>query len=441
MSTGHPPLIICQPPGDNSTKMYDRLRAVETLGFIAQRQSEELLIEQNVGIIYDKGDGSNVWDLDDNRYVDLVAGFGALSFGHAPMHITDAVKWQIEKLSLALGDIYPSALKVQLCERLAEYYPESGARVMLSLSGADAITTALKTSMLATGRSRVIAFSGSYHGLSYGPLAACGFKDTLRLPFLTQLGIPVSFIDFPKNNTELGHVKEMLACCLSEGDVGAVLFEPVQGRGGCHVPPAGFIRMLREECHKTSTLLIADEIWTGFGRTGYDFASFSCGVVPDLICVGKGLGAGWPISACIGRSEIMNSWGKHGGTAIHTGTHFGNPVACAAALAMLDRFEAEKVSMRARDVGSKWKQQLLNAFKDNPSVKIRGSGLMIGIEIEGIPELAIRLKHDLLKRGYILSTAGTRNEVLMLTPALNIGEELLSGFVEAIVLSMKSFSC
>src|SRR5262249_16168034 len=164
---------------------------------------------------------------------------------------------------------------------------------------------------------------------------------------------------------------------LESGKYGAVLVEPILGRGGCVVPPGGFLPELRAACDESGALLVADEIWTGMGRSGAVIASVASGVATDLVCVGTGLRGGVPISACIGRGRAMAAWGAHGGSAIHTATHFGAPVACAAAIATLDAIAAEKLDQRAREVGDRWVQMLQERTSDHGVAAVRGRGLMV----------------------------------------------------------------
>ncbi|HWL86749.1 MAG TPA: aminotransferase class III-fold pyridoxal phosphate-dependent enzyme, partial [Polyangiaceae bacterium] len=188
------PKLIVPPPGPRSRELAARLAAVECPAFDARRSARAALSDaSHAPIVYARGDGPNVFDVDGNRYVDLVAGFGALIFGHRPPAISSAVAEQNDKLALALGDVYAAEAKVLLCERLAKMFPEPGARVMLGLSGADAVTAALKTAQLATGRTKVVAFAGGYHGLSHGPLAACGLAPSFREPFAGHAGDFVTF--------------------------------------------------------------------------------------------------------------------------------------------------------------------------------------------------------------------------------------------------------
>jgi 4-aminobutyrate aminotransferase/(S)-3-amino-2-methylpropionate transaminase len=321
---------------------------------------------------------------------------------------------------LALGDVYASEIKVRSCEAIAALFPEAGARVMLGLSGADAITCALKTALLATGKPRVVAFEGSYHGLSYGPLAALGFAPPFRVPFAEHLGVPVTFAPFPASDLDAS--LSAVRAALRDG-AGAVLVEPILGRGGCVVPPREFLPELRALADEANALLIADEIWTGLGRSGSMLASAP--VVPDVLCLGKGLGGGLPISACVGRASVMEAWGGHGGTRIHTGTHFGAPPACAAALATLEAIHTRDLATRARNIGDAWRAELSNV------TKVRGAGLMVGIDLES-SERALAVARALLAHGYIVLTGGVRGDTLTLTPPLTIEPELLSGFTGAL---------
>jgi 4-aminobutyrate aminotransferase/(S)-3-amino-2-methylpropionate transaminase len=427
------PEIRVAPPGPRSRALAARLAAVESPAVDARREDREKQSgEEHAPIVYERGSGPNVVDVDGNVYVDLAAGFGALLLGHVPSRVASALAAQEQRLWLALGDVYAAESKVVLCERLAAAFPEPGARVMLGASGADAVTAALKTAMLTTGRAGVVAFDGAYHGLSYGPLAACGLRPSFRLPFAGQLNTHVTFAPYPRDEASLAGTMAEVERALAGGTIGAVLVEPILGRGGCVVPPDGFLRALREACTRAGALLVCDEIWTGLGRSGAWLASAEAGVVPDLICLGKGLGAGMPISACIGRGDAMAAWGAHGGTIIHTATHFGSPLACTAALAALDALEEAKLVSRAREVGARWMDHLRRRLGRCRVTEVRGRGLMVGIELEGGSARALAVTRRLLQRGWIVLTGGVAGDVLTLTPPLDIDERILDVFVEAL---------
>lgn len=367
-----------------------------------------------------------------------MAGFGALVLGHGPHAASLAAAAQAERLTLALGDVYASEAKVALSEEIVAVYlaelraaghAPSGARVLLGTSGADAVTAALKTALLATGRPRVVAFEGAYHGLSHGPLAACGFSPAFRQPFAAHLGVPVVFAPYPDATGEASVADDALAIVrreLAEGDVGAVLVEPILGRGGCVVPPAGFLRALSAATREGGALLVADEVWTGWGRAGAMLASADAG--PDLVCLGKALGAGLAVSACVGRDDVMAAWGEHGGATLHTGTHFASPPACAAALACLTEMRDRDLVARGRALGERFRAALVEAC---PELTVTGQGMLVGVRL---PDrgAALRVSRSLLERGFITLTGGTDGRALTLSPALDIDEPVLMALVPAL---------
>jgi 4-aminobutyrate aminotransferase-like enzyme len=423
------PDIRVPPPGPQSREMSARLARLESPAFEARRNARAQESGQPYSpIVYAEGAGANVIDVDGNAYVDLVAGFGALLLGHCPPQVKDAIDRQSSRLWLALGDVFASDAKVLLCERLARLYPEAGARVMLGTSGADAVTAALKTAVLATGRAGVVAFEGAYHGLSYGPLAVCGLQASFREPFADQLNAHVTFVPYPSDERSLGTALAVVESALATESVGAVLVEPVLGRGGCVVPPRPFLPSLRAACDRVGALLVSDEIWTGLGRSGAWLASVDDAIVPDIVCLGKGLGAGLPISACIGSGRSMAAWGKHGGATLHTATHFGAPLACAAAIATLDAIAQRGLPERARDLGLRWSKALRDRTAGVGVVDVRGRGLMVGMALEGGAGRALAVARRLLGRGWIVLTGGIRGDVLTLTPPLDIDEALLDAF-------------
>jgi 4-aminobutyrate aminotransferase / (S)-3-amino-2-methylpropionate transaminase / 5-aminovalerate transaminase len=424
------PEIVTAPPGARSRALSARLDAVESPAFEARRQIREGASGAEQGpIVYARGEGSNVWDVDGNRYVDLTMGFGALALGHRPAAVKRAMDAQSQELWLALGDVYASEVKVALAERLVALYPEPRARVMFGLSGADAVTAAIKTAALCTGKPGVVAFTGGYHGLSYAPLAACGLSGAFREPFAAQLGDHVRFVPYPSRHDDLGEAMSAVRSAMS-GDVGCVLVEPILGRGGCVVPPDGFLGELRRACDESGALLVADEVWTGMGRSGAMLASAV--ERPDVICLGKALGAGLPISACIGSERAMQAWAARGGTAIHTATHFGGPMGCAAAMAALSEIESRGLIRRASSTGGAWRKALEEATRDHGVREVRGRGMMIGIELEGGAGRALAVSRGLLGSGFVVLTGGVEGNVLTLTPALDVSEELMRAFTRTV---------
>ncbi len=389
-----------------------------------------------LGMVYAAARGANVVDADGNVYVDLAAGFGAMLLGHGHPRVLAAVREQSERLLQSLGDVYPSDLRLRLEAKLLECLDLPGYQIMWGQSGADAVTAALKTAVLVTGRPKVIAWSGAYHGLSYAPLAACGLREGYRAPFQDQLNSHVVRLEFPASPEAGEQALQAVAQELGQGDVGAILIEPILGRGGCVLPPDGFLVALAERVRQNGGLLIADEIWTGLGRTGSWLESRSQGVEADILCLGKGLGGGLPISACLARAELMRSWQRQP-EVVHTSTFAGTPLACAAALATLDVLDREGLVERAAERG-RWFRELLteSCGRVAPRLRVRGRGFMIGIAPGASSPSVPALLGRLLGRGHIASSGGGARDVVVLTPPLNISEARLREFAQVLAQSM-----
>ena len=391
-------------------------------------------------IVYATARGSNVTDVDGNRYVDLAGGFGALLLGHRHPAIERVLTLQSERLWQALGDLYPSDAKVALLERLTRLYPKAGAKGILAQSGSDAVSAALKTAKLATGKPAVIAFSSAYHGLGYGPLAACGLRESYRAPFASELSPNVRFVPYPSDAKTAERSLDLSRKELGRGDVGAVLIEPVLGRGGVVTAHPGFLSTLQQLTHAAGALLIADEIWTGLGRAGCWLASLEQGAQPDLICLGKGLGGGLPVSAVVGSEIAMLSWRREP-EVVHTSTFAGAPLAASTAIATLEVLSKEKLPERSASLGARYLEALRQAFSRSARVRaVRGTGLMLGIDLGEGAGVASLLMQRLLRRGYLVSTGGGQREVLVLTPPLNIDEGVLLGSAELIAAEIAELS-
>ncbi|MDG2049072.1 MAG: aminotransferase class III-fold pyridoxal phosphate-dependent enzyme [Myxococcota bacterium] len=401
-------------PGPASRALAGRLANVENRNVTC--------LQPEVPIFWERAGGANVWDVDGNRYLDLTAAFGVASTGHAHPQVVAAIANQAESLLHGMGDVHPSRAKVELLEALASRYPGGvAAKTVLGCSGADAVEAALKTALMATGRAGVVAFEGGYHGLSLGALDTTARTD-FRQPFGDRLAHATGFAPYG----DIEGVVETARELQERGHpVGAVLVEPVQGRGGERVPPKGFLQDLRQACDRAGWLLIADEIYTGCGRTGRFFACEHEGVVPDLLCVGKGLAAGMPISACMGRVEVMDRWPVSQGEALHTQTFLGHPASCAAALAALRTIDQEGLVERAERYGLALLQRLRKACEAFEGVaEVRGLGMMIGIECT-TPERAQRVTRRVLEGGVIVLPSGPEGRVISLTPPLCIGPQQL----------------
>ena len=448
-------------------------------------------------IVWERAKGVHVWDADGRKYLDLTAAFGVAAAGHANPRVVRAGQQQMAKLLHAMGDVHPHALKAKLARELSRITferwtkrnpkseirnPKSG-KVIFNNSGFEAVEAALKTAMLATGKRGVIAFEGAYHGLGYGALNAT-HRAHFRGPFRSQLRQFGHFVPFPsvscrsrrkeahskKSESEtrdlvsyesLEAVESRILSLFRRQKIGAILVEPIQVRGGINIPPAGFLPLLRRLCDEHGALLILDEIYTGFGRTGKWFACEHSGTgvppvsfgsrkntdgqdaratTPDLICLGKALTGGFPLSACVGRADLMDAaWPPSGGEAIHTSTFLGHPVGCAMALAQIEEIRRLKLCERSARLG----EVLLRALSkvQSPKSKVvcsaRGLGLLAGLELrhaDGLPATAevLRAIKAMLRRGFILLPEGEHGNVISFTPPLTITEPQLARAVSAL---------
>ena len=408
-------------------------------------------------IIWERAKGVHVWDADDHKYLDLTAAFGVAAAGHANPRVVKAGQQQMARLLHAMGDVHPHALKAQLARELSRITferwtktnphsalrtPQSG-KVIFSNSGFEAVESALKTAILATGRHGIIAFTGAYHGLGYGALNAT-HRDFFRKPFRPQLREFAHFVQFPAATADFATVEFQIRQLLRREWIGAILVEPVQARGGINVPPPGFLPLLRKLCDESGALLIADEIYTGFGRTGKWFACEHSGVAPDLICLGKALTGGFPLSACVGRADLMDAaWPASTGEAIHTSTFLGHPVGCAMALAQIAEIEELKLPERAAELGGFLLAKLRSKIPNGKfKVAVRGLGLMAGVELrrsDGSPAAAeaFAAVKTLLQRGFIFLPEGEHGSVISFTPPLTITKAQLAKSVAALAEVLK----
>ncbi len=404
------PCLVTPVPGPRSRALARRLRRAES--------PNVTYLTPDFPVFWEEARGCLVTDVDGNRFLDVTSAFGVASVGHSHPRVVAAVQAQAQKLLHGMGDVHPSEVKVRLCERIAELVPLPHAQVILGQNGGDAIEAALKTAMLATGRPGVLAFEGGYHGLTYGALDATARAD-FRTPFRPQLG---GFTRHLPYGCPLGQIRAHLAAHAP----GAALAEPIQGRGGIVVPPPGWLRGLRDACSETDTLLILDEIFTGWGRTGDMFACSHENVIPDILCVGKAMGGGLPLSACAASRGLMAVWGESQGEALHTSTFLGNPLACAAALAALAVLEDEGLPACAIQMGAVFAdglRRLQAEFPDKITAQ-RGRGLMLGLEFDA-PSRALPLVPLALRAGLILLPAGD-GRVLEFVPPLVITDEQIA---------------
>jgi 4-aminobutyrate aminotransferase/(S)-3-amino-2-methylpropionate transaminase len=439
------PRIHTEPPGPQSLALGERLARVES------RNITRLTRESP--IFWEEARGANVRDVDGNIYLDLTGAFGVSAAGHTPNRVTAGIRAQSTRLIHGMGDVHPPSRKVEFLEALARLGPWPDSRAILGSSGTEAVEAALKTALLATGRPGVLAFEGSYHGLTLGSLAATHRED-FRGPFLSRVYKGVRFAPFPEPGDGKRAIQRNLdkvRWLLREGDggdeVGAVIIEPIQGRAGVRIPPAGYLEALADVTWNAKALLIFDEILTGLGRTGALFAFLHEGVVPDLLCLGKGLGGGLPLSACVGPARIMDAWPPSRGEAIHTSTFLGNPLACAAGMAFLEELAEADLVSRSKETGTWLLRRLRESLMDIPVVHdVRGRGLLIGVELRdpesgqpwrnGAAQVSVRA----LKKGILVLPAGAQGHVLELSPPLTVGFEQLEWAVPQLAAALQETS-
>ncbi len=438
------PAVRTPPPGRASRALAQRLRAVES--------RDVTYLSERWPVFWEEARGANVRDVDGNVYLDLTGAFGVGLLGHAHPGVVQAVKEQMDRLVHGMGDVHPPALKVELLERLAALMPWPETRIVLSSSGSEAVETALKTAQVVTGRPGILAFEGSYHGLTLGALAATS-RAHFREPFRERLYPGVVFAPFPDPvrmgadaaRHSLERVEELLEKGTPDGDrIGAVVIEPVQGRAGARVAPDGFMARLSTLARRAGALVIADEVFTGMGRCGEILASSRVGLDPDLICLGKALGGGMQLSACAGASPIMDAWPESSGEAVHTSTFLGHPVSCAAGLAVLDALELEGTAARARMLGSRLAGELRARLEGVPGVAdVRGLGLLLGVELTVGDDLApasgmgAQVAEAALALGLLVLPAGAEGHVVELAPSVDLTEEQVECALDLLVQAVR----
>lgn len=391
-------------------QMMDQLKQVEC--------RDSSYIAADPPLIFERARGSSIWDVSGRKYIDMCAGFGVMSLGHNN-EVWQSVMRQSAEHDLivhGMGDVYPSRDKIELLTELSHILPPHLKKGALALSGGQAIEIAVKTAQIASGKQGFISFEGSYHGLDLGilPLTSrSDFKEPFapwiaeryvkELAFGCSLDTLAEAID-EQNNSHFG-------CA-------ALIVEPIQGRAGIRLPPPGWLAGIARVCREKGVLLIFDEIFTGLGRCGR--MSFADDVPCDLLCLGKALGGGLPLSVCFGRAEVMDAWPQNQGEAIHTGTFFGHPLSCRLALATLKAIHEGPLLGRALELGEKMRQDLRHSCGEHHLVKdIRGTGLMIGIELKRAGDGARWM--DLLRsHGVIALANGMQGQGIALTPALTL---------------------
>jgi 4-aminobutyrate aminotransferase-like enzyme len=415
------PELLTEIPGPRSRGLARELRAHESRNIT--------YVSPRFPIFWERTLGANVWDVDGNRFLDLTSGFGVASLGFSPEAVREGARRQLDTIYHAMGDVHPTREKVELCAKLSALtfagWGLGAGKTILTNSGSEAVEAALKTAWLATRKRGVLAFTGGYHGLGYGALTVTG-RELFRDPFVPQLADFATFLRFPDELQEPDRHEFLRDAeqTFMQREIGAILVEPVQGRGGEVVPPDWLLPDLRALADRFGAVLIFDEIYTGFHRTGRRFACEHTAARPDLICLGKALTGGFPLAACVGRAALMDAaWPESTGEALHTSTFLGNPLGCRMALESLALFETEPWDDRVQSLGAHLATGLAGLRRGNPSRfgLAHGRGLMLGLDVidnagQPDPARAGALVEDMLARGVILLSGGTAQNVLSFTP-------------------------
>ncbi len=424
--------LVTEIPGPRSRALWERRQLAVPAG-----------VGTTLPVFVERAQGGIVEDVDGNRLIDLGAGIAVVNVGHAHPKVSAAIAEQAAKFVHTCFQVTPYEGYVAVCEQLGRLTPgDHEKRSMLVNSGAEAVENAVKISRAATGRPAVIAFDQAFHGRtlmtlsltakvmpykkSFGPYAPEIYRAPFSYPFRGTGG--------------LAQTISWIEASVDASQIACVVVEPIAGEGGFVVPEPGWFAGIAQWCRAHGVVFVADEVQTGFGRTGAWFASEHEGVAPDLVATAKGLGAGMPIAGVTGRAEIMD--------AVHAGglgsTFGGNPVSCAAALASIDVIESEGLKERARQLGDRMLERLTALQAETTGIgDVRGRGAMVAIELvheDGSPdaERARQISASCHAQGVIVLTAGTLGNVVRLLPPLVLEESLLDTGLDALARAIRS---
>jgi 4-aminobutyrate aminotransferase len=412
-----------------------------------EREHLSQVLYRYTPLVIEHAKGSYLYAVDGRRYLDFASGIAVTNLGHGHPAVLRAAHDQLDKL-VHTSVVAHHEPAIELAERIAAVAPGKLDKVFFANSGAEAVEGAIKLARYTTGRPALVAFQGAFHGRTYGALSLTASKSYYReryepfLPGIYHVPYPYPYRNpsGPGEDATLTYVfdfiEEMLDTRVPPRNIAAFIVEPVLGEGGYVVPPVGFLPRLRALCDEHGILLIADEVQSGYGRTGKMFASEHTGVVPDIMTLAKSIASGLPLSAVVASSNLMDQWQP----AAHGSTFGGNPVACAAGIATLEVFAREGILANAAEKGGELMRRLRELQQQMPAIgEVRGLGLMVGVELvhaDGSPdkELQKKIRQVCLDSGMVVLSCGPHDNVLRLVPPLNIsqaeldeGWEILSG--------------
>lgn len=383
---------------------------------------------------------AEIWDVEGTRYIDFAAGIAVVNTGHCHPKIVEAIKNQVDAFTHTCHQVVPYENYVNLAERLNQIVPgDFEKKTIFVTTGAEAVENAIKVARIATGRNAVIAFGGGFHGRTFMGMSLTGKVAPYKkgfgamMPDVFHLPFPIELHGTSVADSMLA-LKDLFKSDLDPSRVAAIIIEPIQGEGGFYAAPNELTKALRETCDEHGIVLIADEVQTGFARTGKLFAMQHHSVVADLTTMAKGLAGGVPLAAVTGRAELMDA-AHPGGLG---GTYGGSPLGIAAAHAVLDVIEDEQLCDRANKFGSRLKQKLESIRSTTPEISdVRGTGMMVAVEFanpgDKTPdaEFTGRVREEALKRKLILLTCGTYGNVVRFLAPLTIENKV---FEEALTI-------
>jgi len=386
-------------------------------------------------VFADRARNAEIWDVEGNRYIDLAAGIAVVNTGHNHPEVIKAVGAQLERFSHTCFQVTPYDVYVQLAERLNRAAPGTTAKkTMFLTTGIEAVENAVKIARSYTGRSGIIAFSGAFHGRTMMGMALTGKVVPYKAGFgpfpaeVFHVPYPIDYHGVSAQDS-LAAIENLFGSDVEPSRIAAMIVEPVQGEGGFYPAPVEFLQQLRRICDQHGIVMIADEVQTGFGRTGKLFATERAGIEADIMTLAKSLGGGFPLSAVVGKAEIMDSV-KPGGLG---GTYGGSPLGCAAGLAVLDIIEKEQLCDKAMAIGEqirRWAEALQDETRCIGDIRTIGAMCAIELVKNGEadspdPDLTKAIAAAALEKGVVMLTCGVRSNVIRFLSPLTIGDELL----------------
>lgn len=389
-------------------------------------------VGNSLAVYAERASNAELWDVEGRRYVDFASGIAVLNTGHLHPHVKAAMAAQLDRITHGCFQVTPYESYIALAEALNKLAPGPTPKKTIFLStGAEAVENAIKIARYATKRSAVIAFTGGFHGRTLGCIALTGKVQPYKagfgpmLPEVFHVPYPMPYHGVTAEQS-LAAIENLFKADVDPTRVAAIIIEPVQGEGGFYIAPPDFLRALRALCDKHGILLVADEIQTGFARTGRMFAIEHAGVEPDLMTVAKSIAGGVPLSAVIGKAQIMDA-PVVGGLG---GTFAGSPLACAAGLAVLEVIEHEKLNQRAEEMGARLSARLREFQAKLPCIgEVRQLGMMVAMELvknrrADMPdaELTRAVVQAAGRRGLILLSCGLYSNVIRILAPLTIPE-------------------